>query len=90
MNQFTSRRFTPREVVSVLGLTNLGELAKLRSKGSRQHDSTFPLPVGGLFIEAEILAWKKSKEIQITTPPPSIPTPTYDRRSGVANRRRQT
>lgn len=64
-----SRRFTAREVVSVLGLSNLGELAKLRSKGSRHYESLFPLPVSGFFIEAEILAWKKSKEDKATQSP---------------------
>lgn len=86
-NSLMSRRFTHREVAATLGIT-LGELARLRSKSARQYDSTFPQPIGGLFIEAEILAWKKSKEI--STPPPSSPTlPAYDRRSGIADRRRR-
>lgn len=85
-NSLMSRRLTHREVAATLGI-NLVELARLRAKGSRQHDSTFPQPIGGLFIEAEILAWKKSKEI--STPPPSASTPTYDRRSGIADRRRR-
>lgn len=89
MSQFISRRLTAREVVNILGLANIGELARLRSKDSRQYDPTFPLPVGSFFIEAEILAWKKSKEAQISTPPPTIPPNTYDRRSGVADRRRR-
>lgn len=90
-NSLMSRRLTHREVAATLGI-NLGELARLRSKGSRQHDSTFPLPVGGLFIEAEILAWKKSKEVaaQQIIPPPSASAPSlHDRRSGVADRRRR-
>lgn len=87
MNSLMSRRLTPREVAATLGIT-LGELTKLRFKGSRQHDSTLPLQVGGFFIEAEILAWKKSKEIA-AAPSPSAVTPTYDRRNGVADRRRR-
>lgn len=82
-----SRRLTHREVAATLGI-NLGELARLRAKGSRQYDPTFPLPVGGLFIEAEILAWKKSKEI-VAAPPPSAVTPAYDRRSSAGDRRRR-
>lgn len=87
-NSLMSRRLTHREIAATLGIT-LGELARLRSKGSRQYDPTFPLPVGGLFIEAETLAWKKSKEVQIPTPPPSSTTHTFDRRNGVADRRRR-
>lgn len=91
-NSLMSRRLTHRELAATLDITP-GDLTKIRAKGSRQYDPTFPLPVGGFFIENEALAWQKLKKEaadQQLIPPPSASTPKYDRRSSVADRRRQS
>ena len=89
MSALIPNRLTLRETAAAIG-TNLGGLSKLRSKGARLFDPSFPSPVGGLFIEAEILAWKKSKEeeAQKITQPSDQNSKTYDRRDGKADRRR--
>lgn len=86
---FTSRRLNAREVVNILGLANIGELTRLRSKGSKQYDPTLPLPVGGFFIEAELLEWRKSKEDapQEFAAKPTTKPQAHDRRSGMDRRR---
>lgn len=60
-NAPTTHRLTHREVAAALGI-NFFEMAKLRSKGSRLFDPTFPAQANGLYSEVEVLAWKKSKE----------------------------
>lgn len=86
---FTSRRLNAREVVNILGLANIGELTRLRSKGSRQYDPTFPQNVGSFFIENEVLAWKKSKEDapQELAAKPTTKPQAHDRRSGMDRRK---
>lgn len=88
MNQFTSRRLTHREVAATLDITP-GDLTKIRAKGSRQYDPTFPQNVGSLFIENEVLAWKKSKEdaTQEFADKPTTKPQAHDRRSGMDRRK---
>lgn len=86
---FTSRRLNAREVISTLGLANIGELTRLRSNGSRQFDPTFPPQVGNKWIEAEILEWQKSKEDapQEFAAKPITKPQAHDRRSGMDRRK---
>lgn len=86
-----SRRLSLREATDALGFPNMGELLKYRVRCKRE-GIAFPEMSHGSFAEAEIMAWKKSKEVaaQQIIPPPSASAPSlHDRRSGVADRRRR-
>lgn len=87
-NSLMSRRLTHREVAATLDITP-GDLTKIRAKGSRQYDPTFPLPVGSFFIENEILAWQKSKDDapQEFAAKPITKPQAHDRRSGMDRRK---
>lgn len=89
MNSLMSRRLTHREVAATLDITP-GDLTKIRAKGSRQYDPTLPLPVGGFFIEAEILGWKTARDnraAQGNTQPISPAIQQQDRRSSIDRRK---
>jgi hypothetical protein len=63
----TSRRLTIRETAAAIG-TNLGGLLKLRSKGARLYDPTFPPMVNQTFDEAGVLSWKAARDAKAANP----------------------
>lgn len=89
------RRLSFKETAAFLGLPNLGELQKLRVKYQRA-GLAFPVLGPDGFLEHDVLALKGALDALIaragnaqSIAPPSVPShPAYDRRSGVADRRR--
>jgi hypothetical protein len=57
MNESLTPKITMKQAAAMLG-TNLGAIIKLRAKGARLFDPTFPIMVNGQFDRAEILAWQ--------------------------------
>jgi len=63
---------TMRQAAAILG-TNLGAIIKLRAKGARLYDPTFPPMVTGRFDRAAILAWQAANTSKPTMPVPPNP-----------------
>lgn len=71
-------RLTPREAITILGLSNMGELQRLKIKFGTDD---FPKLASGTFGKAEILKLKNRLDNPSTI--------AHDRRSGVADRRKR-
>lgn len=59
---------TMQQAAAMLG-TNLGAIIKLRAKGGRLFDATFPPLIDGKFDRAEILAWQAATTNKTAAPP---------------------
>lgn len=79
-------RLTPRQAITILGLSNMGEFQRLRI---RFGTDDFPRIASGTFGKAEIAKLKARLDNPSTNAQPSTPNlPTHGRRSGIADRRR--
>ena len=65
-------RFTPRETLTTLGLSNMGEFYRLRIKLGADD---FPKSVSGTFDKAAILKLKNRLDNQRATAQPPAPSP---------------
>ena len=74
---------SPKQVAEKLGI-NLGTLIKMRSKGARLFDPSFPAMTSGAFKAADISAWVAKNALSETVlsmdpPAPSIEKPTFSK-----------
>lgn len=76
-------RLTPRQAITILGLSNMGELRRLKI---RFGTDDFPTLASGTYDKAEISKLKSRLDNPSTNA--QLSTPNYGRRSGVADRRR--
>lgn len=82
-------RFTIREALAILGLSSLPEFRRLKF---RFGTDDFPKLESDTFDKAAILNLRDRLLANpgTSTQPPAPSTPTHDRRSGLADRRRRT
>lgn len=85
------RRLSHREAADALGL-NISDLFKIRLKGARLFDPSFPKISNGTFDETEIFAWKLARDNRATqgnVQPSIAPNNSQQERSAGSDRRRR-